>query len=148
MTALDLVLTRAEPHGLRRVGPGRWRMRGVCHGGRTPGAVSIAEGDRGAVLLHCFARGCSVDRIAAALGLALEDLFPARPTSPGAGTAPRRRPFSTRDLLDALNAELSVAWVILSDVAAGRDIDARERARAGTARDRCVALIDELRHVQ
>ncbi|MBK6863382.1 MAG: hypothetical protein IPG91_07235 [Ideonella sp.] len=76
MRPIDLVLQRAEAHGLKPAGKGRWRMRGTCHGGRNASAVSIAEGAGGAVLLKCWA-GCDVGRIVEALGLDLVDLFPA-----------------------------------------------------------------------
>jgi hypothetical protein len=43
-------------------------------------SLSIGEGHRGCVLLHCFA-GCSVESICAALKLKVSDLFPgSRPT--------------------------------------------------------------------
>lgn len=38
-------------------------------------SLSVAEGDDGRVLLHCFA-SCTADKITAALGLKLGDLFP------------------------------------------------------------------------
>lgn len=144
MTPIDLVLQRAEAHGVRPAGKGRWRMRGACHGGRNASAVSIAEGDGGAVLLKCWG-GCEVSRIAEALGLDLADLFPAT-TAAGQGRPPQRRPFTAGELLRALGAELNVAWVILGDVAAGRELGPKDRARAGLARERCMALIEELRH--
>jgi len=40
--------------------------------------LSIAEGDDGRALIHCFV-GCSVHEIARALGIELRDLFPPRP---------------------------------------------------------------------
>lgn len=143
---IDLVLQRAEVHGVRPSGRGRWRMLGTCHGARRALSVSIAEGDNGAALLHCFA-GCPVERVAAALGLELDDLFPPRPNAAGAGAAPRPRPFSVRDLIAALSQELRVAWIVLADVAAGRELSAEDRRRAGVARERCVALLEELRNV-
>lgn len=145
MTPIDLVLQRADAHGLRPAGKGRWRMRGVCHGGRNASAVSIAEGDSGAVLLKCWA-GCEVARITEALGLDLVDLFPPSAAA-GQGRPPQRRPFTASELVRALGAELNVAWVILGDVAAGRELGPKDRARAGLARERCRALIDELAHV-
>jgi hypothetical protein len=145
MTPIDLVLQRADAHGLRPAGKGRWRMRGVCHGGRNASAVSIAEGDGGAVLLKCWA-GCDVARVAEALGLDLVDLFPPSATA-GHGSPPQRRPFTAGELLRALGAELNVAWVILGDVAAGRELGPKDRARAGLARERCMAMIQELSRV-
>lgn len=145
MRPIDLVLQRAEAHGLKPAGKGRWRMRGVCHGGRNASAVSIAEGAGGAVLLKCWS-GCEVGRIVEGLGLDLVDLFPAE-LVPGQGRPAQRRPFTVGELMRALSAELNVAWVILGDVAAGRELGPKDRARAGLARERCRALMDELRNV-
>lgn len=121
-------------------------MRGACHDAKRTLSVGIAEGDGGQVLLHCFA-GCPVERIAAALGLELGDLFPPRTAAPGAGTAPTPRPFSVRDLITALSHELRVVWIVLADVAAGRTISDADRRRAALARERCLALLEELQHV-
>lgn len=38
-------------------------------------SLSIAEGDDGRVLLNCFA-GCTTDKVCAALGIRIADLFP------------------------------------------------------------------------
>lgn len=107
-------------------------------------SLSVREFDSGAVGLHCFA-GCSVDEIVGALGLQLEDLFPSRTATPGGGRPADRRPYSSRQVVEALQHELRVAWVILTDLAAGKEPTAADRRRAGIARERCTALIDELR---
>ena len=67
---IDLVLSRAEGHGLRSSGRDRWRMVGACHGGSNPSAVSIGVGNTDSVLLKCW-HGCSVEEVAHALGLAV-----------------------------------------------------------------------------
>ncbi len=131
---------------VRRTGPGRWIARCPAHKDRTA-SLSIRELDDGRVLIHCFA-GCAVEDVVASTGASMEDLFPPRPTTPGGGRPAERRPFSARDLLDALARELGVAWVLLADLAAGREIVAKDRKRGAVARDRCVALIEELRHVR
>ena len=80
----------------------------------------------------------------ATLGLQMEDLFPPRPTT-GSGRPVDRKPYSARQVIEALQHELRVAWIILADLAAGKDITPADRRRAGLARERCLALIDELR---
>jgi hypothetical protein len=107
-------------------------------------SLSVREFDSGAVGLHCFA-GCTVDQVLTAAGLSMEDLFPPRVSTPGEGQAPERRPYSAAQLLRAFSAELQVVWLVLADVAAGRAIDAAMRKRAGVARERCMALLEELR---
>lgn len=143
MTPYDR-LTSALP-GFKSYGRGRGMARCPAHKDRTR-SLSVREFDSGVVGLHCFA-GCEVDAIVSAVGLRLEDLFPERDERPGAGRTADRRPYTARQVLDALRLELGVAWVLLADIAAGRPIDAAARRRAGVARDRCVALIEELRHV-
>lgn len=133
-------------HKLRRTGPSRWVACCPAHKDRTA-SLSVRELDTGATLLHCFA-GCRVEDVVAALGLRMEDLFPPREATPGTGRNPERRPFSARDLLDALATELRVVWVLLADMEAGKQPGPKDRQRAGIARERCAALIEELRHVR
>lgn len=135
----------ARLNGLRRTGRGRWAARCPAHKDRGP-SLSVRELDDGRVLLHCFA-GCEVGAVLGALGLDMADLYPPR-ESAGAGRQAEQRPFSVRDLIQALQAELRVAWVLLADLAAGREPTEADRRRALKARDRCAALIEELRLVR
>lgn len=131
---------------VRRTGPGRWIACCPAHKDRSA-SLSIRELDNGATLLHCFA-GCPVDAVVTAIGLRMEDLFPPRQTSPGEGRKAERRPFSGRELVEAFAAELRVVWVLLSEVESGRQPAPKDRQRAAVARERCAALIEELRHVR
>lgn len=139
----DRLLDKLER--VRGTGPGRWSARCPAHKDRSP-SLSIREVDDGRILLHCFS-GCGVDAIVAALGMSMEDLFPPRPAV-AEGRPREQRPFSTRQLLDALAAELRIVWVVLADVASGRELSKRDRERAALARERCLALIEELRLVR
>lgn len=116
-----------------------------AHKDRTA-SLSIRELDDGRTLVHCFA-GCEVGAVLGAIGLDLADLYPPRKDS-GAGHSVEQRPFSVRDLIGALQAELRVAWVLLADLGAGRPATDADRRRALKARDRCAALIEELRLVR
>lgn len=127
----------------RLTGHGRGMARCPAHKDRTR-SLSVREFDSGAVGLHCFAGG-AVEQVLAAAGLGFEDLWPPRADAPGGGRAADRRPYSAAQMLRALNAELNVVWVLLADIASGREIDATMRRRAGVAKDRCVALLEELR---
>ena len=137
----DAVLRHLE--GVRKAGAGRWAARCPAHKDRSP-SLSVREFESGAIGVHCFG-GCDVGAVLAALGLRFEDLFPPRPAQAGGGASGDSRPFTARQVLDALRAELQVAWVILAEISAGREIDAGVRKRAGVARERCLALIEELR---
>lgn len=140
MSPFDLVTSRLE--GFKRRGPGRGMARCPAHKDRRA-SLSVRETDTGAVLLHCFG-SCEVEAVLSALSLRMEDLFPAR-GEPGQGRKGERRPYSVRDLIGALSAELHVAWVLLADLEAGKAPTAADRRRAGVARQRCLALIEELR---
>jgi putative DNA primase/helicase len=69
MSAAELI-ERLER--VKRSGEG-WVARCPAHEDNRP-SLSITEGEDGRVLLHCFA-GCTVESIAAALGLELTELF-------------------------------------------------------------------------
>jgi hypothetical protein len=127
----------------RRTGQGKGMAKCPAHKDRTR-SLSVREFESGAVGLHCFA-GCSVEQVLAAAGLAFEDLYPPRAVPPGGGMAAEARPYSAAQLLRAFTAEMQLVWVLLADIAAGRDLDAAMRKRAGIARDRCTALMEELR---
>jgi hypothetical protein len=80
------VLARVER--ARRTGEGRWTACCPAHEDRTP-SLSIREGDDGKVLIHCFG-GCELVSVMSALGLRLEQLFPAR-NEPGRPRRARKR---------------------------------------------------------
>jgi len=63
----------------RRAGAG-WVARCPAHQDATA-SLSLAEGDNGAVLLHCFA-GCPAADVVGAVGLGLADLFERPPAGP------------------------------------------------------------------
>ena len=69
----DALLARLD--GVRRSGNG-WTARCPAHEDRTA-SLSIAEGDDGRVLVHCFA-GCNTMDVLGAVGMMLGDLFPER----------------------------------------------------------------------
>lgn len=71
-TPVDRFVSRVEK--VKATRPGHWRARCPSHGSKGL-TLSIAEGDDGTVLLHCFA-GCDVAAIVGAVGLELSDLFP------------------------------------------------------------------------
>lgn len=86
----------------RRAGAG-WVARCPAHQD-TNASLSLAEGDNGTVLLHCFA-GCPAADVVAAVGFTLADLFE-RPLPGHHLTASQRR---------ALNRETRIArqWAAL-----------------------------------
>jgi hypothetical protein len=82
----------AQRVGARR-GPRGWIARCPAHDDRGP-SLSIATGADGRVLLKCFA-GCDAERIAAALGLRLSDLFEQDRRAKSSPQRARREPTPT-----------------------------------------------------
>lgn len=133
---LDRVLSRLDGHKLRAHGRDRWRACCPAHGGSNPSALSVGEGDNGAVLLRCW-QGCSIESIAAALGLKVTDLFPPRAApGQGAGAAKRRRLLTASQALELLEDEALLVQVCAGDLARGEALDeaTRDRLLLGAAR--------------
>jgi hypothetical protein len=125
---IDLVLARLEGYKLRANGGHRWRSCCPAHGGSNPSALSIGEGEGGAVLLRCW-QGCDVEQIAHALGLDLADLFPPRPEGHTSGRPARRRMLTAGQALDLLDSESILVMVCASDMARGLTLDDKTRER-------------------
>lgn len=139
-------------HGVRSTGPGRWIARCPAHEDRRP-SLSIREID-GRTLVHCFG-ACSPGDVLAAVGLRMTDLFdrPLAGNGPAGGFSTSRSRIPAVDALAALDHEILVATMILSD--ALQDIGTFNAAnmtrlqscarRIGAIRDMCCPK--ELRHV-
>ncbi len=127
--------------GVRQTRTGCWIARCPAHEDRSP-SLSIRDIDD-RVLVHCFA-GCGVGDVLSAVGLTLADLY-SRPL-PGAGPAGRyprtHSRLSARDALAALDHELTVAVMILSDIVAQRRISETELSRLMQAATRIGAVRD------
>ena len=92
----------------RRVARNRFQARCPAHGDRSP-SLSIAEGQDGRLLLHCFA-GCTTDSILAALKLARRDLFQGPPPSPAQLAALEAERKVTEQLKRAARTAEGKAW--------------------------------------
>lgn len=113
MSAVDKLLSRLD--GVRRSNKG-WAAKCPAHADRTA-SLSIAEGDDGRILVHCFA-GCAAADVVAAAGMELADLFSERirDTSPE-DRAAARRAVTEREKADALAALLRASYVVQSAAA-------------------------------
>lgn len=87
---LERVLSRLE--GVKRRGS-RWIAKCPAHEDAHP-SLSIALGDDGRVLLHCFT-GCTAQAVADALGLSMRELHHERRGLPRSIYANGRRPWRT-----------------------------------------------------
>ncbi|MGC8509008.1 MAG: CHC2 zinc finger domain-containing protein [Thiomonas sp.] len=148
MSATTL-LDRLE--GVRQTGPGRWIARCPAHKDRRP-SLSVREID-GRTLIHCFG-GCGSGDVLGAVGLRMTDMFerPVGGSGPAGGFARSHSRIPAADALAALDHEITVAAMILSD--AREDIGTFNAAnltrlqacarRIGAIRDLCCPL--EVRH--
>ena len=67
-TTLDQALTVLTSHGCKpKRSGGEWKAKCPAHDGKTQ-SLSVSEGDKGAVLFHCFS-GCTFEDVLRALGL-------------------------------------------------------------------------------
>lgn len=117
----DAFLSRLEK--VRTHGKGRWVACCPAHADRSP-SLSIAEGDDGRVLCHCFA-GCSVHDVVAAVGMNLADLMPDR-----VDDQPKRRMrFMGTQVMESLALQSMIVAVAASDMGKGKQLTAEDRQR-------------------
>ena len=137
--ALLARLTHVRPSG-----KDRWRAQCPIHDGGKD-ALSIKQ-DGDTILLHCFSCEGGAVAICEAIGLDISEIMPPRvdPMKPSKGI-PKAWP--ARQVLEALNMDLRVAYVIYGDIAKGRitlpeNYYTKEKAK--DAQDRIGRLISEL----
>ena len=134
---VEILLNRLEH--VRKYGKG-WRAKCPVHGGRSDGSLSIAEGDDGRTLIHCFAL-CEPLEILKVCGLEMGDLFPKRITH---ATTPKERR-ELRELarqsqwkaaLPVLMTEATVVMVAAQQVNDDRPLSRDDVDRLGSAIER------------
>lgn len=105
-----------------RGGNGRWMACCPAHDDRTP-SLTIAEGDDGRVLLHCFG-GCSPGAVVAAVGMKLSDLMPEGALS----VEPMRKMrIPPADVLRAMAFSATVVAIYASDMAQGKELTREDK---------------------
>lgn len=107
-----------------RGGNGRWMACCPAHDDRTP-SLTIAEGDDGRVLLHCFG-GCSPDAVVGAVGMSLSDLMP---DGPAPMEPARQMRIPAPDVLRAIAFSATVVAIYASDMAHGKQLTAEDKDR-------------------
>lgn len=123
------LLSRLE--GVITTGKG-WRARCPAHGSKSA-SLSIAQGDNGTVLLHCFA-GCQVHDVLTAVGLEVSDLFvrkDLRSMSPAERSQLRQAAMlpTWRAALEVLTHEANVLMIAASKMGDGFLLDDDEMTR-------------------
>ena len=114
MEPVELLLSRLEHVRANR--NGTWVARCPAHDDRSP-SLSIATGDDGKVLLHCFA-GCGAVDVVEAVGLELSSLFP----EPHDWKGQRRSRVDYKALVNLLQHEITVLIIAAQKVRAGETL--------------------------
>lgn len=110
-------------------------FKALCpaHPDKTP-SLSVAIGDDGLVLLHCFS-GCSVESVVAAMGLAMTDLFPQGSTP---CKVPRISGVTSRALREAADFERQILFFVRADQLHGRAVSPIDLERSKLAMQRVI----------
>jgi hypothetical protein len=122
----DALLSRLE--GVRKCGAGRWRaMCPVC-GGANRTKVSITEKPGGVVLARCFSCGASGPALCAAVGVAVDELFPPSASFDDRERRPRdRRPFHADDALRLIEHEVTTAATLIAVIGSVAELKPAQR---------------------
>ena len=140
---IDALLHRLER--VQRSGQG-WRAD-CPNGHRVRGTLSVAQGDDGRVLLHCFA-GCNTADVLGALGLTLGDVMPERirDESPEGRRAARERfrLASVTAAVGVIERETRIVHLAGCDLLRGEVLDAADVQRLGEAVERIGAAREVL----
>lgn len=144
MDALDRFL---NAHGhMRKVNATGYR--GPCRACNTSDksvALSISEGQTGALLVKCFAGGCDVEAIAASVGLLLQDLFPPKLSGHHVPAPKRRGLLTANEALDLLAFEAELTTVAAANLSSGAHLSDQDRARLLQACARITSIYAEVR---
>jgi hypothetical protein len=120
---IDALLPRLD-----RVQHGTHGWRADCpNGHKTRGTLSVAQGDDGRLLLHCFA-GCCASDVLAALGLSMADIQPQRLRDPSPeGRRAAREGFKLASVAAAaavLEREAELLLIAIGDILRGEPLGA------------------------
>lgn len=129
-------------HGVRKTGQSRWMALCCAHTDKNP-SLSISEGVGGQILIKCFA-GCSIEKIAGAVGLDVGDLFP-ESLEFSKGRAPR---FPAHEILMASADEIQIAALLVTKWSdPNRDWSAEDHDRLMVANERIQNSVTLMRGV-
>jgi hypothetical protein len=122
------------------------RWRALCpahvstHGTRS---LSILETADGRLLFHCHA-GCDVEQVCSAIGIKLEDLFPDALRSDQDRPPKIIKPWTPREVCQAMEVPLTLAWMLLTKVGGGTRLTKAERIECVRVSEVCASLIHEI----
>jgi len=130
---------------VRSCGKG-WIARCPAHEDKTA-SLSIAVGESGAAMVHCFA-GCRAADVVGALGLEFADLFVRKPTSnmsyaERAALREHARQAQWRAALNVIGFEAKIVVIAGRDIKAGKALNDTDELRL----DEALIRIDDAREV-
>jgi len=103
---------------VKKTGVNRWLACCPAHPDKRP-SLAVRELDDERILVCCFA-GCSVEEVLHAVGLEFDALYPEKLI--GHCLHAERRPFSARDILEAVGNEALIVSVAASTIARGETL--------------------------
>lgn len=109
---------------------GAWTASCPAHEDKSP-SLAIRQTEDGRILLHCFG-GCSVHSVLGAVGMEMSDLFPDN----GENRGKVKPAFYATDLLKVISFETILVSICASDMAKGKQLSERDRARLQKASQR------------
>lgn len=127
---IEDILSRLDK--VRRTGANNWIACCPAHDDSSP-SLTIHAADDGRILIKCFP-GCSFEEIVGAVGLGWEPWFPPKPKSDFVPAV--RRPFPAADVLEALSFECIVIAVHAGQLATGKALTEKDKARMWLAFNR------------
>ncbi len=128
---IEDILARLEKS--RKTGANNWIACCPAHEDGSP-SLTIHASDDGRILVKCFA-GCSFEEIKDAVGLGWDPWFTQKQTQ-SYSVIPSRRPFPSAEVLEALSFECIVIAVHAGDLASGKTLTEKDKARLWLAFNR------------
>jgi CHC2 zinc finger len=116
---------------VRKTGPNSWVACCPAHDDKSP-SLSIRDADDGRILCHCFA-GCSIDNILLAVGMSIDDLFPARLAY---NHGSMRRSFPAADVLETIARETMIVATAACNIRKGIALSDADHERLLVASER------------
>lgn len=125
----------------------RWRAKCPAHQNEQSRSrsLSIAQGDDGRVLIHCFA-SCAPADVLGAVGLRLSNLFEDPPAPRGADR--RAELLSEREAHDIMVIESQIVAIAAQDIADGKTLSDADALRVARAAGRIVRVRNARRFIR
>ena len=126
-------------HKPRKTRPDSWRAPCPAHGGKGYNLAIRHENDT--IVMFCFSHGCTGPEVAAAIGLDLAELFPAKEGFDHERRQ-RRTSFNARDVLRIMAFEAQLVALAARELLDGKKPTEKDVQRLQVAADRMKEAAD------